>query len=97
MVVSAFLCGFGVGLSETDDVYKKNFISWDDMKVDGHKTRLSTSRVDYNQSRVIIVDKNGGGDSVTVQGAINMVTENNKQSEDLHSSRNLQVCMYNSQ
>ncbi|XVF33883.1 hypothetical protein REPUB_Repub18cG0009700 [Reevesia pubescens] len=79
MVVVAFLCGFRVGLSEsTDDMYGKKFISWDDMKVDEHKTRLINSRVDSNQSRVIIVDKNGG-DSVTVQGAIDMVPENNKQ------------------
>ncbi|XWS11340.1 hypothetical protein CRYUN_Cryun38cG0075500 [Craigia yunnanensis] len=78
-VVATFLCGFQVGLSEIDEVYGKNFISWDDMKVDEYKTRLSISRVDYNQSRVIVVDKNGGGDSVTVQGAIDMVPENNKQ------------------
>ncbi|XVF70863.1 hypothetical protein PTKIN_Ptkin11bG0196600 [Pterospermum kingtungense] len=79
MVVAAFLCGFRVGLSETLDVSEKSFISWDDMKVEENKTRLSTSTVDYNQSRVIIVDKDGGGDSVTVQGAIDMVPENNKQ------------------
>ncbi|XVF03629.1 hypothetical protein REPUB_Repub05bG0009400 [Reevesia pubescens] len=79
MVMAVFLCGFRVGFSETDEVYRKDFISWDDMKVDEHITRLSTSRVDYNQSRVIVVDKNGGGDSVTVQGAIDMVPENNKQ------------------
>ncbi|XWS09686.1 hypothetical protein CRYUN_Cryun39dG0010300 [Craigia yunnanensis] len=78
MVVTAFLSGFQVSLSEIDEVYGKNFISWDDMKVDEHKTWLSNSRVDNNQSRVIVVDKNGGGDSVTVQGAIDMVPENNK-------------------
>ena len=77
MIVAAFLCVLQVGLSETDDVYEKNFISWDDMKVD--EQWLNTSRVDYNQSRIIIVDKHGGGDSVTVQGAIDMVPENNKQ------------------
>ena len=67
MVVTTFLCGFQVGLSEIDEVYGKNFISWNDMKVDEH------------ESGVIVVDKNGGGDSVTVQGAIDMVPENNKQ------------------
>lgn len=30
-------------------------------------------------SRVIVVDKNGGGDSVTVQGAVDMVPDSNSQ------------------
>ncbi|XVF77100.1 hypothetical protein PTKIN_Ptkin14bG0013000 [Pterospermum kingtungense] len=60
-----------------------------------HLTMLGTSGVDdhdtpaespgeevvspANQGLVIIVDKNGGGDSFTVQGAIDMVPENNDQ------------------
>ncbi|XVE80517.1 hypothetical protein DITRI_Ditri14bG0146500 [Diplodiscus trichospermus] len=79
MVMAAFLCCFRVSLSQAYDVYGKIFIGWDDMKVDEDETRLSASKIDYNQSRVIVVDKNGGGDSVTVQGAIDMVPENNKQ------------------
>ncbi|KAG4161750.1 hypothetical protein ERO13_D01G075400v2 [Gossypium hirsutum] len=76
-VVVVFLCGFRVCFSLTSDVHVKNFISWDDIKVDEHQTRLSDSRVNHNRSRVIVVNKNGGADSVTVQGAIDMVPENN--------------------
>ncbi|KAE8654187.1 Pectinesterase QRT1 [Hibiscus syriacus] len=77
MVVVAFLCGFRVGFSMTIEVHLKNFISWDDIKVDEHQIKLSDSRVNRNRSRVIVVNKNGGADSVTVQGAIDMVPENN--------------------
>ncbi|GMJ11553.1 QUARTET 1 [Hibiscus trionum] len=80
MVMAAFTCCFRVGSSKTNEiVYRKDFISWDDMKVDEHKTRLNTSTANHNQSRVIVVDRNGGGDSITIQGAINMVPENNQQ------------------
>ncbi|KAK8527105.1 hypothetical protein V6N13_084976 [Hibiscus sabdariffa] len=77
MVVVAFLCGFRVGCSMTNEVHVKNFISWDDIKVDEHQIRLSDSRVNRNRTRVIVVNKNGEADSVTVQGAIDMVPENN--------------------
>ncbi|KAE8695566.1 Ribosomal protein S10p/S20e family protein isoform 1 [Hibiscus syriacus] len=77
MVVVAFLCGFRVGFSMTIEVHVKNFISWDDIKMDEHQIKLSDSRVNRNRSRVIVVNKNGGEDSVTVQGAIDMVLENN--------------------
>ncbi|XP_016679325.1 pectinesterase QRT1 isoform X2 [Gossypium hirsutum] len=79
VIMTLFASCFGVGLSKTNEIYVKNFISWDDMKVDGHKIRLNTSTVYHNQSRVIVVDKNGGGDSITVQEAVNMVPEYNKQ------------------
>ncbi|KAB1995367.1 hypothetical protein ES319_D13G156700v1 [Gossypium barbadense] len=79
VILTVFASCFRVGLSKPNELYVKNFISWDDMKVDGHKIRLNTSTVCHNQSRVIVVDKNGGGDSITVQGAVNMVPEYNKQ------------------
>ncbi|GAV68795.1 Pectinesterase domain-containing protein, partial [Cephalotus follicularis] len=77
MVFLAVMSGIQVGLSQTE-ANARNVISWDDMKVDEHRTRLN-SRDDYNSSRVIVVDANGGGDSVTVQGAIDMVPEQNKE------------------
>ncbi|KAK8648674.1 hypothetical protein V6N13_129422 [Hibiscus sabdariffa] len=77
MVVVAFLCGFRVGFSMTNEAHVKNFISWDDIKVDEHQIKLSDSRVNHNRSRVIVVNKNGEADSVTIQGAIDMVPENN--------------------
>ncbi|KAF2305577.1 hypothetical protein GH714_006864 [Hevea brasiliensis] len=75
VVFMSFLGCFQLGLSQSE-VYMKAFITWDDMKVDEGRARLS-SRDNYNRSRVIVVDKNGGGDSLTVQGAIDMVPENN--------------------
>ncbi|KAF2305596.1 hypothetical protein GH714_006947 [Hevea brasiliensis] len=72
VVFMSFLGCFQLGLSQSE-VYMKAFITWDDMKVDEGRARLS-SRDNYNRSRVIVVDKNGGGDSLTVQGAIDMNT-----------------------
>ena len=75
MVFMCVCCSFGLSLKGS--VSKKDFISWDDTKIDDHKARLS--RDDCNGSRVIVVDKNGCGDSLTVQGAIDMVPDWNTQ------------------
>ncbi|XP_059669272.1 pectinesterase QRT1 [Cornus florida] len=76
----AFFGEFELGGSE-EDVYKRNFITWDDVKVDENKVRmgLSDEDDDYYQSGVILVVKNGMGDSVTVQGAVDMVPQYNSQ------------------
>lgn len=75
-------------LSEVDVMCimaQKDFISWDDMRVNEHKYRNMIREESYsnegqsNRSGVILVDKNGRGDSITVQGAVNMVPENNSQ------------------
>lgn len=47
-------------------------ITWEDMKVDLKKQRQDL-KDGYNTSRVIVVDQSGKGDSVTVQGAVDMV------------------------
>ncbi|KAF7141564.1 hypothetical protein RHSIM_Rhsim06G0227400 [Rhododendron simsii] len=47
-------------------------ITWEDMKVDLRKQRQDL-KDGYNTSRVIVVDQSGKGDSVTVQGAVDMV------------------------
>uniref|UniRef100_A0A2N9FA95 Pectinesterase n=1 Tax=Fagus sylvatica TaxID=28930 RepID=A0A2N9FA95_FAGSY len=73
--VLVILDGVQVGFSAGED-YAKNYISWDDMKVGDHKAGLNT-RHEYEGSRVIVVDQNGGGDSFTVQGAVDMVPEQN--------------------
>jgi pectinesterase len=73
--VLVILDGVQVGFSAGED-YAKNYISWDDMKVGDHKAGLNT-RDEYEGSRVIVVDQNGGGDSFTVQGAVDMVPEQN--------------------
>lgn len=75
------VCAFAVN-SPANDLYvngnSSNFITWDDMKVDELRARVRSGD-DYNRTRVVVVDKNGGGDSVTVQGAIDMVDEYNTQ------------------
>lgn len=61
----------------------RNYITWDDMKVEEEelKRKISLDLRDYvvvdDQSRVIVVDQNGKGDSLTVQGAVDMVPLNN--------------------
>lgn len=56
------------------------FISWEDLRVDQRRAGLNWRnelRLNWTTSRVIVVDKSGNGDSVTVQGAIDMVPLNN--------------------
>jgi pectinesterase len=73
----------------------KNYISWEDLRVveDGRiersfsikensnwvTTNANANANATNVRRVIVVDKNGGGDSVTVQGAVDMVPDSNSQ------------------
>ncbi|KAG8386033.1 hypothetical protein BUALT_Bualt03G0106900 [Buddleja alternifolia] len=60
----------------------RNYITWNDMKVDDHKSPLRY--IGGNQVKVIVVDKNGRGDSVTVQGAVDMVPINNAERVKIH-------------
>ncbi|XP_019456029.1 PREDICTED: pectinesterase QRT1-like [Lupinus angustifolius] len=53
----------------------RNYISWDDLKVDEQRLALKTN----NEIRVIVVDQYGKGHSKTVQGAVNMVPDYNTQ------------------
>ncbi|KAF3453328.1 hypothetical protein FNV43_RR03768 [Rhamnella rubrinervis] len=77
VVVFVVLLGsFQLGLSASS----KDYISWDDLKVNEHKDLRSDSGDDYTEGgRVIVVDKNGGGNSRTVQGAVDMVPQHNTQ------------------
>ncbi|KAL2495973.1 Pectinesterase QRT1 [Forsythia ovata] len=68
------LCGGIQGSFAQLNNNEKNYISWDDMKVDDY--RLHT-RDEGNWSKVIVVDQNGRGNSLTVQGAVDMVPEHN--------------------
>ncbi|XP_058209638.1 pectinesterase QRT1 [Rhododendron vialii] len=61
-----------------------DFITWEDMKVDLEE-RLEL-REEGNRSHVIVVDLNGKGDSVTVQGAVDMVPLNNSQRVKIYIS-----------
>lgn len=52
----------------------KTFLDWSDMEVELSLHPLPAASGRRNGNRIIIiVDKNGSGDSVTVQGAVNMV------------------------
>ncbi|KAL9316736.1 hypothetical protein ACSQ67_017737 [Phaseolus vulgaris] len=58
---------------DTDSDHARNVITWDDFMVEEEGT---TSNVG---GRVIVVDQSGNGDSTTVQGAVDMVPQNNTQ------------------
>ncbi|KZV56364.1 hypothetical protein F511_00361 [Dorcoceras hygrometricum] len=62
-----------VGLSLNDNSMR-DYITWDDLIVSGYSLDF---REEGNQTKVLLVDKHGGGDSITVQGAVDMVPENN--------------------
>ncbi|OIW11102.1 hypothetical protein TanjilG_22909 [Lupinus angustifolius] len=51
--------------------HAKNFITWDDLMVDEHNLASDIG------GQVIVVDHGGNGDSTTVQGAVDMVPEDN--------------------
>jgi len=52
----------------------RNYISWEDLKVD--EQRLTLKR--HEDVGVIVVNKYGGGHSTTVQGAVDMVPDDNQ-------------------
>ncbi|KAH1211357.1 Pectinesterase QRT1 [Glycine max] len=56
---------------DTDSDHARNFITWEDFMVDEQGI---TSNVG---GRIIVVDQSGKGDSTTVQGAVDMVPQNN--------------------
>ncbi|KAF5949126.1 hypothetical protein HYC85_015083 [Camellia sinensis] len=72
-----FLGSIEVG-SGKSQAYTMNYITWEDMKVDLQKERLDLNE-EQNRSRVIVVDQNSKGVSVTVQGAVDMVPLLNSQ------------------
>ncbi|CAL5341615.1 unnamed protein product [Camellia sinensis] len=72
-----FLGSIEVG-SGKSQAYTMNYITWEDMKVDLQKERLDLTE-EQNRSRVIVVDQNGKGDSVTIQGAVDIVPLLNSQ------------------
>ncbi|KAF8095284.1 hypothetical protein N665_0338s0037 [Sinapis alba] len=89
------LLGLGTsGLLQSDDKGNelRRYISWEDFSVVENVRRERSLKHDNgviqenlapsnagNESRVIVVDKNGRGDSDTVQGAVDMVPQNNSQ------------------
>lgn len=62
------------GRTERSFSLKENTSNWVTTNANSKANANAT-----NVSRVIVVDKNGGGDSVTVQGAVDMVPDYNSQ------------------
>ncbi|XP_010675900.2 pectinesterase QRT1 [Beta vulgaris subsp. vulgaris] len=61
-----------------------NYITWNDIKVDELRDSMSKNEIkgkqNWNNSGIIVVDKSGKtGDSVTVQGAVDLVPYGNSQ------------------
>ncbi|KAF8409715.1 hypothetical protein HHK36_005794 [Tetracentron sinense] len=73
-----FLLGTHLGFSASNEFLTMNFITWEDMVVDEELGRLNLNR-GYNRSRVIVVAKDGSGNSVTVQGAVDLVPHHNQE------------------
>lgn len=74
---------FGLGQNSSNYEGDNNdYISWDDFKVDLSRDSVSKTEVkgqqNWNSSGIIVVDSSGQtGDSVTVQGAVDMVPDGN--------------------
>lgn len=78
VVLLVLLGDFQLGFSQSD-ADASSYISWDDLKVDDQKIGLNSRDEQQNGTCFIVVDKNGGGDSTTVQGAVDMVPQHNTQ------------------
>lgn len=81
LVLSVLGIGTKVGFAKSNgDTRQRNYITWDDLTVDNHRFHTR----DVGKNRVIVVDKNGGGDSLTVQGAVDMVPQDNAERIKIH-------------
>ncbi|EYU27429.1 hypothetical protein ABFS82_13G159300 [Erythranthe guttata] len=72
----------GFAQSSNGDKGTNNYITWTDLKIDNHRLPLTDNFI--NLEKVIVVDKYGRGDSLTVQGAVDLVPENNRQRVKIH-------------
>lgn len=81
VVVVLFVMVFvEVDLAECVKGGVRNYISWEDLIVNEQRLVVKKSNnVQNNGVRVIVVDRNGKGDSKTVQGAVDLVPNGNKQ------------------
>lgn len=66
-----------VTVSQRSTIQHQDFISWDDLSVEKYTRTMDA--VDGDASRVILVSKDGTGDSTTVQGAVDMIPDGNKE------------------
>ncbi|KAJ4815454.1 Pectinesterase [Rhynchospora pubera] len=75
ILLSVYAMMMHTGLSLTNRYGR--YITWDDLSIEKYSA-VGNSK-DTGGSRVIVVSKDGHGDSMTVQGAINMVPNGNSQ------------------
>ncbi|XLU63228.1 hypothetical protein S245_022437 [Arachis hypogaea] len=66
---------FNGNVVDDDDDNVKSYISWEDLEVGEESLELRSKK----EVRVIVVDQHGKGHSKTVQGAVNMVPDHNKE------------------
>lgn len=59
---------------------KRSYISWEDLKVEGEKLHGQNA----GKNGVIVVDKNGKGDCLTVQAAVDMVPHHDEERLKIH-------------
>ncbi|XP_042478173.1 pectinesterase QRT1-like [Macadamia integrifolia] len=75
LILSIFFC---VQLCAAQgDYLSNNYITWNDFTIDEYYTRFNSTLV-YNSTQVIVVAKDGSGDSLTVQGAVDMIPLDNE-------------------
>ncbi|KAJ4981962.1 hypothetical protein NE237_032799 [Protea cynaroides] len=73
-----------LGVYAAQGVLPNSFITWDDLSATGQDRSFNFTQ-GYNSSQVIIVAKDGTGDSLTVQGAVDMVPQGNQSFETVIS------------
>ncbi|XP_051128596.1 pectinesterase QRT1-like [Andrographis paniculata] len=91
MVVLLLICrGRRGGAQSSDGDGINYYITWNDLKIQ-NDSRMSISDAEKNQNsnqnqtqKIIVVDWTGAGDSATVQGAVDLVAENNTERVKIH-------------
>lgn len=63
---------------------KTSYISWDDFSVEEGLELHAEAEAEGKKKSVIVVDRNGKGDSLTVQAAVDMVPKHNNQRVKIH-------------
>ncbi|XP_058068865.1 pectinesterase QRT1 [Magnolia sinica] len=77
MAVLFIIFSTQMGICYSDIFPSQNFISWRDLSMDKYLGKLNLNN--KAQGRVIVVAKDGTGDSRTVQGAVDLVPDGNKE------------------
>jgi pectinesterase len=76
MLLFVFAMALHTGLSHGNQ--SSHFITWEDLSIEKYSSQIGVSK-DQTGGRIIVVSKDGHGNSRTVQGAINMVPDGNSE------------------